>query len=329
MSTKLAYIVNLILQFIAVYHHMFLWIIFPIITIWLPIYLLFFTRYWWTVCVYALWFLYDLETPARGSRNWSWYKNSSIWNHFAAYFPIKLVKTTDLPADRNYIMGCHPHGLFSIGAFTHLCTSSTGFSEKFPGLKPNLLTLNGQFWFPFRREIGIGLGGVESSAKSLRFVLNNPKGGALAGIVIGGAEEVLDSKPGSTDLNLMRRLGFCRIALETGASLVPSYSFGENDVYEQYTHPRGSQIRKIQSLIKKFLGFCPPIFFGHSLFPLLPRRRPITTIVGKPIKVERILYPSKEEILGLHKNYCERLEELFEENKEKFNIGKDVHLNFY
>ncbi|CAK5008029.1 unnamed protein product [Meloidogyne enterolobii] len=132
---------------------------------------------------------------------------------------------------------CHPHGLFSIGAFTHLCTSSTGFSEKFPGLKPNLLTLNGQFWFPFRREIGIGLG-VESSAKSLRFVLNNPKGGALAGIVIGGAEEVLDSKPGSTDLNLMRRLGFCRIALETGASLVPSYSFGENDVYEQYTHPR-------------------------------------------------------------------------------------------
>ncbi|CAK5130401.1 unnamed protein product [Meloidogyne enterolobii] len=142
-------------------------------------------------------------------------------------------------------MGCHPHGLFSIGAFTHLCTSSTGFSEKFPGLKPNLLTLNGQFWFPFRREIGIGLG-VESSAKSLRFVLNNPKGGALAGIVIGGAEEVLDSKPGSTDLNLMRRLGFCRIALETGASLVPSYSFGENDVYEQYTHPRGSQIRKIQ-----------------------------------------------------------------------------------
>jgi len=65
--------------------------------------------------------LYDLETPARGSRNWvgiktfffenpkillkSWYKNSSIWNHFAAYFPIKLVKTTDLPADRNYIMG--------------------------------------------------------------------------------------------------------------------------------------------------------------------------------------------------------------------------------
>uniref|UniRef100_A0A915P5J5 Acyltransferase n=1 Tax=Meloidogyne floridensis TaxID=298350 RepID=A0A915P5J5_9BILA len=282
MSTKLAYFVNLILQFIAVYHHMFLWIIFPIITIWLPIYLLFFTRYWWTVCVYALWFLYDLETPARGSRNWSWYKNSSIWNHFAAYFPIKLVKTTDLPADRNYIMGCHPHGLFSIGAFTHLCTSSTGFSEKFPGLKPNLLTLNGQFWFPFRREIGIGLGGVESSAKSLRFVLNNPKGGALAGIVIGGAEEVLDSKPGSTDLNLMRRLGFCRIALETGASLVPSYSFGENDVYEQYTHPR-----------------------------------------GKPIKVERILYPSKEEILGLHKNYCERLEELFEENKEKFNIGKD------
>ncbi|KAF7634556.1 Diacylglycerol acyltransferase [Meloidogyne graminicola] len=215
---------------------------------------------------------YDFETPARGSRNWSWYKNSSIWEYFASYFPLKLVKTSELPTDRNYIMGCHPHGILSIGAFTHLSTSATGFSEKFPGIKSNILTLNGQFWFPFRREIGIGLGGVECSSKSLKFLLKNPKGGALAGIVIGGAEELLDAKPGNFDLNILGRLGFCRIALETGASLVPSFSFGENDVYDQYTYPRDSRPRKIQRFIKKCFGVCFPLLFGYSWYlPLMPK----------------------------------------------------------
>jgi hypothetical protein len=110
-----------------------------------------------------------------------------------------------------------------------LCTSASGFFEKFPGLKPNIVTLNGQFWFPIRRELGIGLGffiifiiflnligGVQASSHSLKYLLRNPKSGALAGIVIGGAEELLDSRPGSTNLNILGRHGFCRIALETG-----------------------------------------------------------------------------------------------------------------
>ena len=60
------------------------------------------------------------------------------------------------------------------------------------------------------------LGGVESSAHSLKFLLQNPGRGRLIGIVIGGAEEVLDAHPGSHELNLLGRRGFCRFALEMG-----------------------------------------------------------------------------------------------------------------
>jgi hypothetical protein len=105
-----------------------------------------------------------------------WYRSARVWKFFADYFPTTLIKTTDLPPDTNYIMGfhilcgkyqimilftyyrCHPHGILSIGAFIHLCTEATGFDKLFPGLSSTIVTLNGQFYFPFRREVGIGLG---------------------------------------------------------------------------------------------------------------------------------------------------------------------------
>jgi len=47
-------------------------------------------------------------------------------------------------------------------------------------------------------------------------------------IVVGGAQESLLAKPGSLRLVLQRRKGFCRVAIRTGAWLVPVLSFGEN-----------------------------------------------------------------------------------------------------
>lgn len=162
-----------------------------------------------------------------------------------------MVKTTELSSDQNFIMGffchfnnsiyeiklsfsCHPHGILSIGAFIHLCTNATNFHILFPGLKTTIVTLNGQFWFPFRREIGIGLGwsfgklnhtyrfellflgAIECSRHSLAYLLRHPQKGRIIGIVIGGAEEALDAHPGKHTLNIMNRHGFCRIALMTG-----------------------------------------------------------------------------------------------------------------
>lgn len=66
--------------------------------------------------------------------------------------------------------------------------------------------------------------------------------------------------------------------------LVPSYSFGENDYYDQtYPNPRGSRLRNVQTWIKRKFGFCPPLFCGRGIFTssgLLPYRKPINT-VGK------------------------------------------------
>jgi hypothetical protein len=321
------------LQFAAVINHVFIWVLLSIMSIWVPFYILFCTPIWWTMVLYAGWYVYDFRSPSKGSRPSNYVRSLKVWKHFADYFPIQLIKTAELPPDSNYILGCHPHGVFSIGAFTSLCTDGTNFSTLFPGLQSTILTLNGQFYFPFRREVGIFLGGCESSRESLTYLLSTPGKGRIIGIVVGGAEEALDAAPGTNNLHIKSRRGFCRFALQFGTPLVPSYSFGENDYYDQtYPNPRGSRLRNVQTWIKRKFGFCPPFFCGRGIFTssgLFPYRRPVNTVVGKPIPVKQIQNPTQEDIDQLHAEYCAQLSTLFDENKTKYGISEDEILNMY
>lgn len=79
------------------------------------------------------------------------------WTYFKNYFPVSLVKTHDLPADKSYLFATYPHGVLCAGSFSNFATDAGEFSELFPGLKPHLTTLNLHFIMPFTREIGIGL----------------------------------------------------------------------------------------------------------------------------------------------------------------------------
>lgn len=75
-------------------------------------------------------------------------------NHvsFFCYLFFQLIKTHNLLPSRNYIFGYHPHGIFSFGAFCNFGTEATGFSKKFPGIKPSLATLAGNFRMPVFRD---------------------------------------------------------------------------------------------------------------------------------------------------------------------------------
>ncbi|VDD96692.1 unnamed protein product [Enterobius vermicularis] len=213
----------------------------------------------------------DFRTPETGSRAQRWWREWSLWKYYVDYFPITLVKTAELPPDRNYLFGCHPHGILSFGTYASLCTSATGFEQKFPGIKTHLATLNGQFWWPFRREQGLICGAVASSQRSLDYVLGRGQGNAV-GVVLGGAEEVLDTHADSFDLNLMKRRGFVKVALRNGASLVPIYNFGENQTYTQlFPNKRGSFNRRFQVLFVAFYGSTELALVTYNDFKLVIR----------------------------------------------------------
>ncbi|CAH3034204.1 unnamed protein product [Porites lobata] len=60
------------------------------------------------------------------------------------YYPITLVKTSELDPQKNYIFGYHPHGFFTEGASIGFGTDACGFGEKFPGIIPHLAVHSGK-----------------------------------------------------------------------------------------------------------------------------------------------------------------------------------------
>jgi hypothetical protein len=87
------------------------------------------------------------------------------------------------------------------------------------------------------------------------------------------------------------RKGFVKIALQTGAALVPVYTFGENDVVTVVDTSKVGWARSFQRGLKSITGFTLPFVYGRGLFGMpvgmLPHRVPLTAVVGAPIQVPK------------------------------------------
>lgn len=234
---------------------------------------------------------------------------------------MQLGKTCDLDPAQNYVFLYHPHGIISLGAFTNFGTEAGGFSRLFPGLDLRLLTLETNFRMPIIRELLLSLGICSVSRQSCANILTKGPGNSIM-IVPGGASEALYAFPGTLDLVLKRRLGFVKLALRHGASLVPVIGFGENELWDQVPNPKGSYIRFFQSLFQKYAQFSPPLILGRGVFQysfgVLPFRRPVTTMVGRPIPCPRVTNPSEAIVLEYQKRYIDELQRMFDESKDKY-----------
>ena len=257
-------------------------------------------------------------------------RSLGVWSIYASYFPAHLHRSEALLPTRKYIFGYHPHGIISHGAFAAFATEALGFSTLFPGITNTLLTLDSNFRIPFYREYALAMGIASVSRESCENLLT--KGGIdgegmgrAITIVIGGARESLDALPHTLRLVLKRRKGFIKLAIHTGADLVPVLAFGENDLYEQVRSENHPVIHKLQMLVKHTMGFTIPLFHARGVFNydvgLMPYRRPLNIVVGRPIHVmqqrdrEKI---GEEYINHLHCLYVQELERLWEEWKDVY-----------
>ncbi len=156
--------------------------------------------------------------------------------------------------------------IFSFGALGNFATNATKFYEKYPGIRSKICTLSLHFYCPIFRELILAWGMLSANANSIKKILleSNDKyascnsdgftSNAVA-IVVGGAQEALNSSPGVYKLVLKKRKGFIKIALKTGASLVPVICFGEVDIYDQKPNPPDSVLRKIQVWVCYYFKF--------------------------------------------------------------------------
>ena len=258
-----------------------------------------------------------------------------IWSLFASYFPARLHRSAVLPPTRKYIFGYHPHGIISHGAFAAFATEALGFSTLFPGITNTLLTLDSNFRVPFYREYALTMGLASVSRESCENILSrggsNGEGmGRGITIVVGGARESLDAQPHSLRLVLKRRKGFVKLAIRTGADLVPVLAFGENELYDQVQPEQHPFIHRIQLVVKKILGFTVPLFHARGVFNydigMMPYRRPLNIVVGRPIKVDQAPKPADSYVDELHEVYVKELERIWEEWKDEFASERNGEL---
>ena len=261
-----------------------------------------------------------------------------MWNYFRDYFPIRLIKTADLDPSRSYLFGYHPHGIVSVGAFCSFVTDAGGFHDLFPGITAYLLTLRCWFFFPFLREVLLFGGLSVASRQNIDSLLRRsadgaPRVGKAVVLVVGGAQEALYARPGALTLVLAKRFGFIKKSLQHGVPLVPCFAFGENNLFMQNVAEPGSWTRKIQDFLRKVFSFSTPMFWGRGIFNysfgVLPRRLPVTVVVGAPVEPEGVgpnESPTAEEIQRHHANYVQALVELFEKHKLENGLEESDHL---
>lgn len=113
-------------------------------------------------------------------------------------------------------------------------------------------------------------------------------------------------------------------SIRNGADLVPVIGFGENELYEQFKSD--SRIQSFQLWCKKMLGFTVPLFHGRGIFNydmgLMPYRRPLNVVVGRPIEVIQNRQPDEATINAVHAAYREELQRVWDMHKDRFAKGR-------
>ncbi|KAJ3094282.1 2-acylglycerol O-acyltransferase 1 [Phlyctochytrium planicorne] len=242
----------------------------------------------------------------------------SGWELFRDYFEARVVKTAELERGKNYIFCVHPHGVYCLSLWANLTSNGTALDKLFPtiNLRPATLPIN--FKIPFWREFILSMGAISVDRKALISVLkpleNTKKGSNAVLLAVGGGEEYLHMEKQTIDLVILKRKGFAKLALQTGASLVPILSFGETDLFERIDTPF---TRRMTKITQKLAHFAFPMFKGR-FGPFVPYRKPLVTIVGKPLDVVRVEDPSNEQVEELHQRYLLELRKLYDEYKDLF-----------
>ncbi|KXN64613.1 diacylglycerol acyltransferase [Conidiobolus coronatus NRRL 28638] len=275
--------------------------------------------YWYLLLPYFAYIYMDPRSQ-NGAKTSNLHRNNFLLNIIRDYFDMKIIKTCDIPATKNYIFCYHPHGIIPFGMGIGLNSNCCGFDDLYPNINVNIKVHSIFLTSPLLREVCLYFGSQPATRESIIKTLNEP--GNSVGLSIGGAAEIVYSVPNAAKLIIKNRFGFVRIALETGADLVPVYSFGENDTYNQHPIDQSSKFYRVNKAFYKRTNAVFPKLSGRGILPntkgIFPNNAPIRIVVGKPIKVEKNPNPTDEQIRDLHDKYCSELIALYNEYKDEF-----------
>lgn len=243
------------------------------------------------------------------------------------YFPARSIflPQQQLRKDRAYLLAAWPHSVF--GGGHHFCTMDF---EHYGGVFVIYSGASVLLYIPFLRRFLTTLGFTSVTKQGLRRVLDVKKYGPtfpynVVHVVIGGIEEMFYT-PGSAkeyeQIILSKRKGFVKLALETGADLIPMYSFGANQVYYRIAGPK-SLLCQLSRLLR--VSITPWLGRWGMPMSIIGNVQPILTVTGPVLEVPKNVDVTKELVAKVHADFCISLRKLFDEYKKVYveEMGAD------
>jgi 1-acyl-sn-glycerol-3-phosphate acyltransferase len=235
-------------------------------------------------------------------------KRSFVWDTWRGYFNFRKVVLYEPEVLQKYMWVEYPHAIFPIGSIlTGTYHDSSMLRLLASGRKVCGLAASASFRVPLLRQFLLGTGLV--SATKHNFMSAFETSGTCAVLPGGIAEMFLnDNDPATERIYLRSRFGFVKVAIESGANLVPIYYFGNTQCF------RGLSSTGLLKRLSRQLRMSLVLFHGRWGLPI-PYQHPIIAVVGKPIHVVQTANPSKELIQEYHTKVVRAIQELFDSHK--------------
>lgn len=148
---------------------------------------------------------------------------------------------------------------------------------------------------------------------------HNLQQGWHTGLAIDGIAGVFHNDPQNPSVFISSRKGVIRLAIRAGIPICPIWFYGACQPISSYG---GSCLKAISRALRISLVI-PWGRFGPC--PLVPRRSPITGVVGKPIEVEQHDDPPSKYVDEVHQRLCDELVRIFDVHKAAYG-DKDKNL---
>lgn len=269
----------------------------------------------------AAYMVYILLSKARinGGRS-SWVCRSDYFKALLAYFDMRVIAAPLPEQGGPYIVCCHPHAIHGIGMMQLVYEYSDLYKtpgwgqwrHRMVGLVASIL-----FYLPGVREIFLLTGYRDVSRHTMEKALRQ---GNSVYLIVGGEAESLLSQPGTDKVVLAgkRRKGFVRMALSSGAPLVPCYMFRNTDTFNTSRF-----MMPFRKWLSKRFQICLPIFWGRWFSPT-PLNVRMTVAFGPPVPlpagytIPRHAHSPAvphEVVDAYHEAYIAALHQLFEQHK--------------
>ena len=253
----------------------------------------------------------EYACPLRPGPDGFWKQFNNFFDNtkgMKSYNDLEVVVEGKFDSKRNYCLCYFPHALYGCGLFVirRYFYDTYGMWMLFTGADVI-------FHVPLLRRIMTWWGLTHVSKAALKRSLKLPfphnilmlEPDGIAGMFYGLQHE---------QIVLDKRRGFCKIALQTGAALVPCYFFGANELYNRYYGP-DSLCAKISHNYHASFLFWTDAF--NIPFGSIPKANKMVLAIGSPIIVEQVDEPSQEQIDTLHARFVADIKGLYDRHKSR------------